>query len=141
MKWLVVAVAILTALPALAQTPAAVPATPMTPTPDDLAKQWLHLADASNYAEAWKQAGPYLRTHFTSDAFAQSLGGKRSPMGAMSSRTLKDVKLAKTLPGMRDGQYAVVRYDSAFAHKASAVESVTLASQDGAWSVIGYQIG
>ena len=43
----------------------------------------------------------------------------------MSSRALKDVKLTKTLPGMRDGQYAIVRYDSAFAHKATAVESVT----------------
>jgi hypothetical protein len=58
----------------------------------------------------------------------------------MSSRTLKDVKLTKTLPGMRDGQYAVVRYDSAFAHKAAAVESVTLVSENSAWSVVTYSI-
>jgi hypothetical protein len=58
----------------------------------------------------------------------------------MSSRTLKDVKMTKTLPGMRDGQYAAVRYDTAFAHKPDGVESVNLISENGAWSVIGYSI-
>ena len=48
--------------------------------------------------------------------------------------------MTKTLPGMRDGQYATVRYDSAFAHKAASVESVTLVLENGAWSVIGYFI-
>jgi hypothetical protein len=41
---------------------------------------------------------------------------------------------------MRDGQYAVVKFDSAFAHKVAAVETVTLVSEKGAWSVIGYFI-
>jgi len=50
------------------------------------------------------------------------------------------VKLTKTLPGMRDGQFALVRYDSAFAHKVAAVESVTLVSESSAWSVVAYSI-
>ena len=53
---------------------------------------------------------------------------------------MKDVKLTKTLPGMRDGQYATVRYDSVFAHKAPAVETVTLVSDNGAWSVVAYSV-
>ena len=36
---------------------------------------------------------------------------------------------------MRDGQYAIVRYDSTFAHKAAAVESVTL--DFGKWRLVG----
>ncbi len=139
MKWLLVAFALLLAAPVLAQT-AAGPSTPMTPTPDERAKQWLTLVDDQNYAEAYKQMGASARSKSSEQNFADKVGGTRTPLGAMSSRTLKDVNLAKTLPGMRDGQYAVVRYDSAFAHKAAAVESVTLVSENGAWSVIGYFI-
>ena len=76
----------------------------------------------------------------SAEKWAQKAKTDRDPLGAMTSRTLKDVKLTKTLAGMRDGQYATVRYDTAFAHKAAAVESVTLVSEGGAWSVIGYSI-
>ena len=146
MKWPVVALALFSitafAVPALAQgQPApAGPSTPMTPTPDDRAKQWLGLIDDSNYADAWKQAGAFLRDQIKAEKFAHDIGTYRAPLGAMSSRTIKDVKLTKTLPGMRDGQYAQVRFDSTFAHKAEAVETVTLILDNSSWSVIGYHI-
>ena len=139
MKWLVTAFALLLAVPAMAQ-PKAGPSTAMTPTPDDRAKQWLILVDDQNYADAYGQMAARARAKANADQWSQGERGLREPLGAMSSRTLKDVKLTKTLPGMRDGQYATVRYDTAFAHKAGAVESVTLVSENGAWSVIGYSI-
>ena len=139
MKWLFVAFALLFAAPAWAQT-AGGPSTAMTPTPDDRAKQWLTVIDDQNYADAYKQMGAMARDKASEQNFAGKVGGVRAPLGAMSSRTLKDVRLAKTLPGMRDGQYAVVRFDSAFAHKAAAVETVSMVSENGAWSVIGYFI-
>ena len=61
-------------------------------------------------------------------------------MGAMATRNIKDIKMSKTMPGMHDGQYAIVQFDSSFAHKASAVETVTLVLDNGAWSVVGYRI-
>lgn len=141
MRWLALALALAIAGPAWGQaSSAAGPSTPLTPAPDDRAKQWLSLVDDANYAEAWRQAAAYLREHESQPQFIKSVGGVRRPMGAMSSRALKDVKLVKTLPGMRDGQYAVVRFDSSFAHKAAAIESVTLVLENGAWSVIGYHI-
>ena len=140
MKWFAVALALLFAMPALAQPVNPGPSTAMTPTPDDRAKQWIILIDDSNYAEAWKQAGATLRNAGGADKFANQVSAVREPLGAMSSRSIKDVKLTKTLPGMRDGQYAVVRFDSAFAHKVAAVETVTLVSENGGWSVIGYRI-
>jgi hypothetical protein len=137
MKWLIIAFALLVAAPALAQT-AAGSSTPMTPTPDDRAKQWLTLVDDQNYDDAYKQMGATARAKASVEAFTRKIGGIRAPLGAMSSRTLKDVKLTKTLPAMRDGQHATVRYDSAFAHKAAVIESVTLVSENGGWSVIDY---
>jgi len=139
MKWLFVAFALLFAAPAWAQT-AAGPSTAMTPTPDDRAKQWLTVIDDQNYADAYKQMGALARDKVAEQNFAEKVGGARAPLGAMSSRTLKDVRMTKTLPGMRDGQYATVRFDSAFAHKAAAVETVTMVSENGAWSVVGYFI-
>ncbi|HEX4369882.1 MAG TPA: DUF4019 domain-containing protein [Rhizomicrobium sp.] len=139
MKFLFVALALMFAAPVFAQT-AAGHSTAMTPTPDDRAKQWLTLIDDQNYADAYKQMGAVARGKVSEQDFAAKIGGARTPFGAMSSRTLKDVNATKTLPGMRDGQYTIVRYDSAFAHMAASIESVTLESENGAWSVVGYHI-
>jgi Protein of unknown function (DUF4019) len=136
MKALLVALALLIALPAWGQ--AAGTSTPMTPTPDERAKQWLTVIDDQNYADAYQQMGAVGRNKISEQQFAEKISSVRAPLGAMSSRNLKDVKLTNTLPGMRDGQYATVRFDTQFAHKAQAVESVTLVSENGAWSVIGY---
>ncbi len=135
MKWLVVAFSLLMSVPALAA-----PATSMTTSPDDRAKQWMTLIDDQNYADAYQQMGAVARGKIAADSWTQKIRGAREPLGAMSSRALKDVKMTKTLPGMRDGQYTTVRYDSTFAHKAASVESVTLVSENGGWSVIGYFI-
>lgn len=135
MKWLVVAFALLMSVPALAA-----PATSMTTSPDDRAKQWMTLIDDQNYADAYQQMGAVARGKIAADSWTQKIRGAREPLGAMSSRALKDVKMTKTLPGMRDGQYTTVRYDSTFAHKAASIESLTLVSENGGWSVIGYFI-
>jgi hypothetical protein len=50
--------------------------------------------------------------------------------GAVASRDLKSIDLSRNI--------AVLRYDTMFAHKASAVETVTLVFENGAWSVTGY---
>src|SRR4051812_21302156 len=105
MKWLITAFLLLAsaaaAQPVAAPPPGSGVATAMTPTPDDRAKQWLNLVDDGNYAEAWKQAGATLRARQSVDSFLAQEAAKRTPMGAMSNRALKDVKLTKTLPGMR----------------------------------------
>ncbi len=137
MAWLVIAFSLLISAPAMA---GAGQVTSMTMSPDDRAKQWMTLIDDQNYADAYQQMGAAGRGKLAADPWTQKIRGAREPLGAVSSRTLKDVKMTKTLPGMRDGQYATVRYDSAFAHKAASVESVTLVLENGAWSVIGYFI-
>jgi hypothetical protein len=147
MKWPIALVVLVLATPALAQSaqppPAAGavgPATALTPSPDDRAKQWLGLVDDQNYADAYKQMGPEAQGKITSSVWAEKLGSTRGPLGAMATRTINSIKLSNTLPGIRDGQYATVQFDSSFAHKAQATETVVLASDKGAWSVVGYFI-
>lgn len=140
MKWLAIAFALLIAAPAAMAQTGAGRATSMTVSPDDRAKQWMSLVDDQNYADAYKQMSTIARGKITAEAWTGNIRTMRVPLGAMSSRTLKDVKMTNTLPGMRDGQNAAVRYDSAFAHKATATETVTLVLENGAWSVTSYRV-
>jgi hypothetical protein len=100
----------------------------------------VQLVDDKNYGDAYKQMGAPAQGKVAADPWTQKVSAVREPLGAMATRNIKDVKLTKTLPGMRDGQYATVRFDSSFAHKTAAVETVVLRSEKGAWSVIGYFI-
>src|SRR5262245_9537716 len=143
MKWLILFVALLFAVPALAQTPASGavgPATPLTPSPDDRAKQWLNLLDDQNYNDAYKQMSATAQNKVAASAWTLKMDQTRAPLGAMATRGIKSIKLARILPGMRDGQYATVEFDSSFAHKASALETVVLTSDKGAWSVVSYAV-
>jgi hypothetical protein len=45
------------------------------------------------------------------------------------------VRFTASLPGVPDGQYAVLQFNFKFAHKANAVETVTMMRQDGMWKV------
>ena len=141
MKWpIALALLVLATPPALAQgavqpppaTGAVGPATALTPAPDDRAKQWLGLVDDQNYADAYKQMGMAAQGKTSASAFAEKQGATRGPLGAMATRTIKSIKVS--------GQSATVQFDSSFAHKAQATETVVLASDKGAWSVVSYSI-
>jgi hypothetical protein len=140
MKWFALLLVLLAATPAWAQATGAGAPTAMTPSPDDRARQWLTLLDDRNYADAYKQMAAAAREKISADAWSKKMSALRAPLGAMSSRTLKDVKLAKVSPGMGDGQTASVRYDASFARNAAAIESVDLVSENGSWVVADYAL-
>lgn len=124
-----------TAGPALSQ---AAPAklsqvTGVTPTPDDRARQWLVLVDDKNYVQSWNEAGKAFQAHQKNDAWAKEAGTLREPLGAVASRGLKSIDLSRN-------NVAVIKYDSVFAHKAAAVETVTLDFENGGWSVTDYSV-
>lgn len=103
------------------------------PTPDDRARQWLVLVDDKNYSQSWSEAGKAFQNHQKVDAWADRVSAERTPLGAVASRDLKSVDLGHA-------NVAVIRYDTVFAHKAAAVETVTLAFENGGWSVTDYSV-
>ena len=107
--------------------------TAVTPTPDDRARQWLVLVDDKNYAQSWSEAAKTFQAKQKTDAWAKQAGDKRAPLGAVASRGLKSIDLSRNT-------VAVVRYDTVFARKAAAVETVTLAFENGGWSVTDYSV-
>jgi len=105
------------------------------------AEQWLALVDAGNYAESWKTAAGYFQTAVPQSQWEQTIAGVRKPLGDLVSRKLKSAQYAKSLPGAPDGEYVVLQFDTSFANKKTAVETVTpMLDKDGAWKVSGYYI-
>jgi hypothetical protein len=104
-------------------------------------KAWLAGVDAGKYEESWERAGATFRHAVTREQWTQAVGGGRGPMGELESRELTSRQEATTLPGAPDGQYVVMQFRTAFAHKAAAVETVTTVLEtDGKWRVVGYYI-
>lgn len=105
------------------------------------AGKWLGLCDAGKYAESWREASSFFRGAITEDAWTKALAGIRTPLGPNKSRSRTSVVQARQLPGAPDGNYVVLTYDSAFAQKAAAIETVTLMQEkDGSWRAAGYFI-
>jgi hypothetical protein len=107
--------------------------TAATPTPDDRARQWLVLLDDKNYAQSWSQAGKAFQEKQKAEAWATAAGDKRGALGAVASRDLKSIDLGRT-------DVAVIKYDTVFAHKAQAVETITMAFENGGWVVTDYSV-
>jgi hypothetical protein len=107
--------------------------TAVTPTPDDRAREWLVLVDDKNFSQSWNQAAKAFQGRQKADAWAKTADTVRTPLGAVASRGLKSIDLTRS-------NMAVIRYDTAFARKAGAVETVTLAFENGSWSVSDYSV-
>jgi hypothetical protein len=105
------------------------------------AEAWLKLVDDANYAASWDQAAKLFKTAVKQADWGQMAGGVRTPLGKLVSSKLKSREYTEKMPGAPDGKYVVIQYDSVFANKASAVETVIpMADPDGAWRVSGYFI-
>ena len=102
---------------------------------------WLSLVDEGNYAESWNQASGLFKAAVTNDQWQQSLKAVRLPLGKVLVRELKSKQYTKTLPGVPDGEYLIIQYETKFEKKQSAIETITpMSDKDGKWRVSGYYI-
>jgi hypothetical protein len=105
------------------------------------AEKWLARLDAGAYAETWKDGSTLFRKSLTQAQWESAARAAREPFGKLVSRKLAKAEYRKTLPGAPDGEYVVLRYESAFEKKQKAVETVTpMKDDDGVWRVSGYYI-
>lgn len=102
---------------------------------------WLNLVDSGKYSESWDEAGEYFKSMVTKEDCARKVAGVREAFGVVKYRKLTSSRSATSLPGAPDGQYVVMRFNSSFAHKNKAIETVTsMKDKDGVWKVVGYFI-
>jgi hypothetical protein len=104
------------------------------------ATRWLALIDAGHYAQSWSAAGALFRSHVTAAAWEAKAKPVRAPLGAVVSRSLASEEQKSQLPGVPDGDYKIVKFNTRFANKQTAVEAVILAHEPSGWKVDGYFI-
>lgn len=103
------------------------------------ARDWLALTDPGQFAASWEQASSLFRAAITQENWESALAGARTPFGELRSRETGSSAFSTTLPGAPDGEYVVFEFESVFANKAAAVETLTVMKDiDGDWRVAGY---
>jgi serine/threonine protein kinase len=103
------------------------------------AEAWLTGIDAGKYAESWSAAAGVFRAALSQSKWVAALESVRTPLGKLVSRKLRSARTETNPPGAPDGQYVLMQFDSSFANKQSAVETVTfMLEKDGQWRAAGY---
>ncbi|MFT4176971.1 MAG: protein kinase [Luteolibacter sp.] len=104
-------------------------------------ENWLGQLDRSEYAQAWKESSPFVHRVIAFETWQAAIRSARQPLGAMKSRVLKSVTEAKSLPGVPDGDYRVLQFDTSFTNKENALETLTFSKEkDETWKACGYYI-
>lgn len=106
----------------------------------DAARAWLALTDAGRWQESWQMAAATFRSRISGDQWTAAIKPARTPLGAVSSRSVRSAARTRSLPGVPAGDYVVILFETAFARSGSAVETVTLVHEGGQWRVAGYYI-
>lgn len=113
-------------------------------TPEGLAKQsakeWLELTDAGKYGQSWEQAAKLFKSSVTKKQWDAKIKAARVPLGKVISREVQNATYARQLPGVPDGEYVVIQYNTSFEKKKSAIETVTPMLDGTSWKVSGYFI-
>ena len=105
------------------------------------AKSWLELVDQGQYAESWTEAAPVFQGALPEQKWTDALDKVRKPLGDLISRNLKSAKEMTQMPGAPDGKYVVMQFETSFANKSSAIETVTVGPEEnGQWKASGYFI-
>lgn len=105
------------------------------------AESWLKLTDAGQYGAAWDQAAQPIKKATTRTQFNDMLTKVRTPLGAVTRRTVKSVTDTTDAPGAPPGHYVIIQYTTSFAKAPNRTETVTpMLETDGKWRVSGYYI-
>jgi hypothetical protein len=105
------------------------------------ADAWLKLVDAGQYGASWDDAARLFRDAVSKGDWEKALSAGRSPLGKLVSRRVSSRRYTESLPGVPDGRYVIITYESSFENKKAAIETVTpTLDKDGRWRVSGYFI-
>ena len=123
-------------------TPIAVSASVSAPDKASVAaaQAWARLLDGQRWSESWKASAASFKLKVPEAGWVSMVQPLRGQLGSVSSRSLKSVQSTTTLPGAPDGDYRIVQFDTTFANKSDAVETVVLSREGAVWAVSGYFI-
>lgn len=111
-----------------------------TQAAEQAALGWLALVDTTQYEASWNEAASLFRNQISSSDWSKAVSAARSPLGGVITRNLISAIYATSLPGAPDGEYVVLQFQTDFANKPKAIETVTPMQDEGRWRVSGYYV-
>lgn len=104
-------------------------------------EQWLAVLDQGDYQQAWEQTAEIFKEIVPIDQWRNQMKVFRGRLGKVVSRNLKSRQYTTVAPGVPEGQYVIIQYETAFENKANATETITpILTDDGSWKVSQYVI-
>ncbi|QTD56511.1 helix-turn-helix domain-containing protein [Parasphingorhabdus cellanae] len=103
-------------------------------------KEWLMLVDDQKWGESWHTAGSFFRSKISEKDWSSKILSVRDPLGTLLSRSILKVTKATSLPGAPDGEYELIEFQSDFANKRGAIETLVLIQEGSTWKAVGYFI-
>ena len=108
------------------------------------ASLWLKALDAADYSATWRSATEGFKAAVSSEAWSQTAKAVRAPLGNVKTRSERSAAFMRALPGVPDGEYVLIQFDTVFETKAQAIETITAKHEpDGKWKVVfddGYDV-
>jgi Protein of unknown function (DUF4019) len=104
------------------------------------AEAWLKLIDAGRFGASWDEASTLFKKAVPRAAWEKQVAAAREPLGKVLDRKLASKQLVHELPGVPDGTYVVLIFDTRFERKERAHETVTMMLEDGRFRGAGYFI-
>ena len=105
------------------------------------AQGWLLLSDKNDYGACWTYSSAYFQAAVSADKLRQTMTAVRTPLGPAIIRTPTSYSYSTSMPGAPDGEYITFQFQTRFAQKQAAVETVAMRKDsDGYWRVAGYYI-
>lgn len=104
-------------------------------------KRWIALVDSGKYGESWDGAASFFRSSIGRGDWDALLRTVREPLGRVLSRRIREADCEADLPGMPDGKYVLIAFETACERHRAAVETLLAVREgDGLWRVAGYCI-
>ncbi len=102
----------------------------------EAARAWLALTDAEDWNGSWDATGQAFKSLNTSERWAEVAQSVRTPLGAPVSRKLISVEYVPAPPY----GYQMVKFQTDYANKADAIETVSLSWENESWRVVGVTV-
>ena len=104
-------------------------------------EEWLTMLDKGQLGPAWDVSAGSLKKSVTRKEWINGVSGVRKPFGKVVARKAEKFARAHQLPGLPEGDYALLLFDTKFANGKQAEEQLTWTFEnDEVWRVAGYFI-
>ena len=104
------------------------------------ADAWLKLLDEGKFAESYDAASGFLKGKVTNDKWKTDIAEAIKPYGKIEARKNVGCMFSTRLPGLPDGDYVLMQFESTCSSGKTVLETVTMLLADGKWKAAGYYI-